>query len=212
MLPGRFLGIARNTGDVFCFLVLTNEDNPSAQSVIARSVIRHQYPREMAPVVEESSRSSLQFYKSDGHTPLEDPPIDGSLPLSDFVHEEKPVPSFKNEPDPSEGSMGHDILGDAIAEVYGPPSKRQRVEFIDPLSADWNTDVDPVLSCLPCSADQSTDQTPKDATPVVETVPTPEDVDDDPQFSDTPPPGVSPLDLDHQDHIESDVLRPRPNT
>ena len=154
----------------------------------------------------ESSRSSLRFYKSNGCTPLEDPPIDGSLPLSDFVHEEKPVPSFKNEPDPSEGSMGHDILRDAIAEVYGPPSKRQRIEFVDPLSAARHMDVDPVLSRPPRSADQSTDHTPKDAKPVVEPVPTPEDVDDDPQFSETPPTGVSPLDLDHQDHIESDVF------
>ena len=206
MLPGRFLGIACNAGDAFCFLVLTNEDDPSARSVNARLVVRRQNPRKQVPVVEESSRSSLRFYKSDGCTPLEDPPIDGSLPISDFVHEEKPVPSFKNEPDPSEGSMGHDILRDAIAEVYGPLSKCQHIEFVDPLSAARHTDMDPVLSRPPRSADQSMDPTHKDAKPVVETVPTREDVDDDPQFSDTPPTGVSPLDLDHQDHIELDVF------
>ena len=37
-------------------------------------------------------------------------------------------------------------------------------------------------------------------------MPTPEDVDDGPQSSDTPPTGVSPSDLDPQDHIESDVF------
>ena len=212
MLPGRFLGITCNAGDAFCFLVLANEDDPSAQNVIARSVVRRQYPREQAPVVEESSRSSLRFYKSDGRTPLEDPPIDGSLPLSDFVHEKKPVPSFKHEPDPSEGSMGHDILQDAIAEVYGPPPKRQRIEFIDPLSAARHMDVDPVLSRPPRSADQSTDQTPKDAKPVVETVPTPEDVDDGPQSSNTPPTGVSPSDLDPKITLNWMCLKMLPST
>ena len=39
MLPGRFLGIACNAGDAFCFLVLANEDDPSARSVIARSIV-----------------------------------------------------------------------------------------------------------------------------------------------------------------------------
>ena len=206
MLPGRFLGIACNAGDAFCFLVLTNEDDPSARSVIARSVVRRRYPREQAPVVEESSRSSLRFYKSDGRTPLEDPPIDGSLPLPDFVHEAKPVPSFPHELDPSEGSMGHDPLRDAIAEVYGPPSKRQRIEFIDPLSAARHTDVDPVLSRPPRSADMSMESAPKDVPPAVAIVPTPEDVDDGPRSSATPSTGVSPSDLDLQDHIESDVF------
>ena len=38
-----------------------------------------------------------------------------------------------------------DPLRDAIAEVYGPPTKRQRVEFTDPLAVAIG-DVDPVVS------------------------------------------------------------------
>jgi hypothetical protein len=41
MLRGRFLGIAKNVGDAFCFLVLTNPDDTNKpQQVIARTVVR----------------------------------------------------------------------------------------------------------------------------------------------------------------------------
>jgi hypothetical protein len=52
MLRGRFLGIAKNVGDAFCFLVLTNPDDTNEpQQVIARTVVRRRYPRENPPVV-----------------------------------------------------------------------------------------------------------------------------------------------------------------
>ena len=76
MLPGRFLGIAQNTGDAFCYLVLTHPTKESGNRypVIGRSVVRKRYPREEPPVVSESERGVLQFFKSDGQTPLPDPP------------------------------------------------------------------------------------------------------------------------------------------
>jgi hypothetical protein len=40
MLRGQFLGIAKNVGDAFCFLVLTNPDDTNKpQQVIARTVV-----------------------------------------------------------------------------------------------------------------------------------------------------------------------------
>ena len=45
MLDGRFLGIAQNIGDAFCFLILTEPEgeDDSAPQVLARSVIRKRY-------------------------------------------------------------------------------------------------------------------------------------------------------------------------
>ena len=47
MLKGRFLGIAQNVGDAFCFLILTQPEGDAAPApqVLARSVIRRRYPR-----------------------------------------------------------------------------------------------------------------------------------------------------------------------
>jgi hypothetical protein len=41
MLRGQFLGIAKNVGDAFCFLVLTDpNDTKKLQQVIARMVVQ----------------------------------------------------------------------------------------------------------------------------------------------------------------------------
>ena len=41
MLRGRFIGIAHNVGDVFCFLIVIHDDDPDQRKVIARSVVWH---------------------------------------------------------------------------------------------------------------------------------------------------------------------------
>ena len=89
MLKGRFLGIAQNVGDAFCFLILTQpeSDDDSSPQVLARSVIRRRYPREDSPIVESDSDPSapLTFYKSDGFTPLEDPTVSSTSADDDLV-------------------------------------------------------------------------------------------------------------------------------
>jgi hypothetical protein len=128
MLRGRFLGIAKNVGDVFCFLVLTNPDDTNKpQQVIARMVVRRRYPRENPPVVEKTRSKKLNFYKSDGVTPLEEPfANDETLPITDIIAEEQLENAPETIEDPNDSSV--DLLDDAIAEVYGPSRKRQRTE------------------------------------------------------------------------------------
>ena len=163
MLPGRFVGIARNVGDAFCFLILTEPDDSTAtRQVIARSVVRRRFPRESPPVVEETNVNSLRFCKSNGVTVLEDPHEDAGSPLSDFVSEEKPsaLPSEYTAPDVDPMD---DPLRDAIAEVYGPPTKRQRVDFVNPLDAARVAfkDIDPVYAQSPPAAPSVPVEDPK---------------------------------------------------
>jgi hypothetical protein len=48
LLPGRFLGIARTTGDTFTFYVYTQRPK-GRNTVLARSVIRRRFPGESEP-------------------------------------------------------------------------------------------------------------------------------------------------------------------
>jgi hypothetical protein len=128
MLRGQFLGIVKNVGDAFCFLVLTNPDDTNKpQQVIARMVVRRRYPRENPPVVEKTYSKKLNFYKSDGVTPLEEPfPNDETLPTMDIIAEEQLENAPKTIEDPNDSSV--DLLDDAIAKVYGLSHKHQRTE------------------------------------------------------------------------------------
>jgi hypothetical protein len=66
----------------------------------------------------------LNFYKSDGITPLEEPPAtDETLPIMDLIAEEQ----LENVPVTTEDldDCTVDLLGDAIAKVYGPSHKHQ---------------------------------------------------------------------------------------
>ncbi len=49
MLPGQYLGIAQNTGDAFCFLILTESEDGKPRQIIAGSVVCQRYPREHPP-------------------------------------------------------------------------------------------------------------------------------------------------------------------
>ena len=74
MLKGRFLGIAQNVGDAFCFLVLTVPEGDNASDspqVLARSVIRRRFLRsnDADPAEQESGESAqLVFSLNDEST------------------------------------------------------------------------------------------------------------------------------------------------
>ena len=144
VLPGQFIRITHNVGDAFCFLIVIHDDDPDQCKVIARSVIRHHYLWEMPPTMDTHEYNSLKFYKNDGKTVLDDPVDDSGFSLSDHILPEKPF--SHSSPDMVDSSADtDDPLCDAIAEVYRPPTKCQRVEFTDPLAV-ASGDVDPVVS------------------------------------------------------------------
>ena len=91
----------------------------------------------------------MRFYKNDGKTVFDDPVDDSGFSLRDHLQPEK---SFSHSsPDMVESSADKDDpLHDTIAEVYGPPTKRQRVEFTDPLAVTWQVGCRP--SCLTSQA------------------------------------------------------------
>jgi hypothetical protein len=149
MRPGCFLGLIKNTGDAFCYLILTESETANGQvcQVITRSVVQQQYPQESRPVVEQYS-TTLHFYKSDGCTPLEDPSPQDALPLLDLVAEElRESASFTNE-DLSHDDDAADLLQDAINEVYGPPCKHP---CVDDHTAATDTAAQPQVATPPGS-------------------------------------------------------------
>ena len=132
---GRFLGIASNVGDRFCYLILTLPTNGASPQDSARSFVRHQYPRELPPVVDDSSEE-LIFYCNDGVTPLPDPT---SVPVTDDISDvhanaiDLLSQLSANQPGETwEGWLTRPLdiseeFEDGIQEVYGPPTKRLRV-------------------------------------------------------------------------------------
>ena len=159
MLPGRFIGIACNVRDAFCFLIVMHDNDPDKCKVIARSVVWRRYPWEMPQTMDGREYNSLKFYKNNGKTVLDDPVDDSGFSLSDHLLTKK---SFSHSsPDMVNSSADKDDpLCDAIAEVYGPPTKRQRVGLTDPLVV-ASGDIDLVVSLprpsspLPPSEDSS---------------------------------------------------------
>ena len=142
-LPGRFIGIARNVGDAFCFLIVIHDDDPDKHKVIARSVVQCQYPQEMPPNMDGREYNSLKFYKNDGKTVLDDPVDNSGFSLSDHLLPEESFSHSSSDVVDSSADKD-DPLCNTIAEVYGPLTKRQRVEFTDPLAVATG-DVDPVV-------------------------------------------------------------------
>ena len=72
MLKGRFLGMAKNVCDKFCYLILKIPDSDTEMSqVLAQSVIRPRCRTERAPIVfTRVDNETYEFYKHDGKTPL----------------------------------------------------------------------------------------------------------------------------------------------
>jgi hypothetical protein len=78
-------------------------------------------------MVEKTHSKKLNFYKSDSLTPLEDHLAnDKTLPITDIITEDQLENTPKTIEDPNYSSV--DLLGDAIAEVYGPSGKCQCTE------------------------------------------------------------------------------------
>jgi hypothetical protein len=76
MLPGRFLGIAQNVGDAFCFLVLTEpNDNTTSRTVLARSVVRARNELMATDQIQQCTvpTTMVNFLTNDGRTQLLDP-------------------------------------------------------------------------------------------------------------------------------------------
>ena len=197
MLPGRFIRIARYVGDAFCFLIVIHDDNPDKHQVIARSVVRCRYQWETPPTMDGCEYNSLKFYKNDGKTVLDDPVDVSGFSLSNHLLPEK---SFNHSsPDMVDSTAAKDDpLCNAIAEVYGPLTKRQQVEFTDPLAMATG-DVDPVvLSPRPSSPQPPSDDSskPRAQTKIPDALPAPM----------TPAsPVASTTDLGHDDDPEEPI-------
>ena len=137
MFQGRFLGIAPNVGDAFCFLVLTDPEGDGLNKlpqVLARSVIRRRFlratPADSADpkLLQESGEcATISFYMNDKRTVLQDPPT--STEECDNMDDIIPPPS---EPCVASlpGTIDSDFdepVNDGVYEVYGPPVKRPRL-------------------------------------------------------------------------------------
>ena len=181
MLKGRFLGIARNVGDAFCYLILTQPEDTSeseAPRVLARSVIRRRFVREETPVAERDNESnSIIFYKSDGITPLDatdenseevESLRDVTLPLDEV----EMLRQLSSSAVPSGQSPEDESFESGILEVYGPPMKRPRLSDTTPLDMDAETPIsDETQQCSNVSHDQSANsnsESTSDSRPVVE--------------------------------------------
>ena len=174
MLKGRFLGIAQNVGDAFCFLILTQpeDENDSQPQVLARSVIRKRYPREASPVVDSSSTppAPLLFYRSDGFTPLDDPVLtsssDSDDTYSDVVAEDTSGPLTYAPPMLSShngDAEDQDAFDDGILEVYGPLTTRPRSSSVHPESCSPVPQASLLQSSLLDSEEQPVDSTTRTA-------------------------------------------------
>jgi hypothetical protein len=135
MLKGRFMGIAQNVGDAFCYLILTQPENDSdgeTPQVLARSVIRRRYVREESPVIAiDDNSNSITFYRSDGVTPLDTPNdvSEETEPIEDVVLPPEEIRELQTDLRSvlQDGVDPTDEFENEIFEVYGPPTKRQRI-------------------------------------------------------------------------------------
>jgi hypothetical protein len=137
MLKGRFLGIAQNIGDAFCFLILTQPEDGDTTSpqVIARSVLRRRFAREEALVVESNNTpASLVIYKSDGITPLEDwtPSSETNDQIDDIIDLAALLrggnEQMNQETNDVVGMTEEEAFESGMVEVYGPSATRPRLE------------------------------------------------------------------------------------
>jgi len=91
MSKGRFLGIAKNVGDAFCYLILIEPSAPTeTPQVIARSVVRSRTLLDDEVPLCGKRSGKLIIYKSDGVTPLPDVECEDTLndvELSNAVEE-----------------------------------------------------------------------------------------------------------------------------
>jgi hypothetical protein len=164
MLKGRFLGVAQNVGDAFCFLILTQPegDNAPTPQVLARSVIRRRYPRGSTDTESHENVSTplaITFYCNDERTPLPDPPLPdvddiATDPMMDVVAD-NPVELrtlLSSRSETSKILQPSDEFEDGILEVFGPPPKRPRLSMPDSEGVSLGTQpaiVPPLQDAIP---------------------------------------------------------------
>ena len=145
MLKGRFLGVAQNVGDAFCFLVLTepeSDDLSATPQVLARSVIRSRFLRSGEETTDDTALvacSPLLFYLNDERTVLEDPPVDSEE--CDGMFDIVPSPDEHIAAFPTESNTSSDSIEDSEYEVYGPPVKRARPSIATQLNDATDSDL-----------------------------------------------------------------------
>ena len=148
MLKGRFLGVAQNVGDAFCYLILTvpEPDSMETPQVLSRSVIRPRYSMAREEATQNTTQpatavastvngagNTVTFFRRDETTVLSDPPSIPSTTDTNFLSEEEfdriedivsPIghPSLFDRPDRQDPQLDPDSIAfdDNIVEVYGP--------------------------------------------------------------------------------------------
>lgn len=174
MSKGRFLGIAANVGDAFCYLILTEPDETETNArpqVLARSVIRRRYSDSLTSRELETTRSDhlsclagdhLTFYCNDEVTVLEDPPADSEelemMPDAVAQSESFLAPSVAVESLNVDLQSGA-VTTDGIFEVHGPALTRPRLLDDEPQHAGESsllgTHLQPSVPTLASPHDQS---------------------------------------------------------
>jgi len=133
MLPGRFIGIAQNVGDAFCYLVLTEPpDNSTTPQVISRSVISLR-ASDTSRTMTDDVQEPFSFYCRDGKTPLCDPSpsLDDSPDILDDVVDNTGLSLLADTA--TQGTVepcSPDPLRCAIDNFNEPPLKRARFDAI----------------------------------------------------------------------------------
>jgi Reverse transcriptase (RNA-dependent DNA polymerase) len=177
MMPARFLGIERRSGDSFCFLIVTEpEDESTSPQFLVRSVIRRRFPHQDAPLYSETTASTntLTFLRNDERTPLANP---------HGWEEEYEMPPVSSHPNTEETSSVPvdpvDVYNQRFREVYGydspdttcpaPTSNAEPRSTVDEMldstshllldnnvSAELPTDTNSEEMCPPVSTTEST--------------------------------------------------------
>lgn len=191
MMPGRFLGIERRSGDSFCFLIVTEPDDPSTDpQFLVRSVIRRRFAKQEPPIYSDTpSTRTLTFFRNDGVTPLQLEPLD----------EEYAMPTthpLSNSEEPPSSDDPVDLYNNKYFEVYGD-GFIGNYRYIPPS----DTPLDAVIGPSP-----STVPTTDDTSPVVQPANVAEEMDILPEPSIlTQTPAIEPPILDDPTPLEVDV-------
>ena len=126
MMPARFLGIDRRSGDAFCYIIVTEPDDSTQEpQFLVRSVIRRRFPHEVNPIITHNNEGrQLVFYQNDGITPLNEvidvnEEHDFSAPTHQTVSEESDPPS--NDPVVEYEELQRQVYGPSTVDSSTSP-------------------------------------------------------------------------------------------
>lgn len=112
MLPARFLGVERRSGDSFCYLIATEPDDSNSEpQFLVRSVIRRRYPHQEPPP-NDMTTPELIVYRADGRTPLEEVILDDEYDFQSQI----PIPNSEESDLSNDPVVQYD---GRFREVYG---------------------------------------------------------------------------------------------